>query len=83
MSHSLTPADERVIERLSRSTTSASTLTIAKAALGSRARRHSVTSLNMIGLQIAARLVGQQVLRPTKTNHFVLNPNWSHAGNPI
>jgi hypothetical protein len=69
----LRPGDELVIERLSRSSTGASALRIAKAALGSKARRHSVDSLNMIGLAIAARLCGQQILRPTKTNQFVLN----------
>jgi hypothetical protein len=73
LSRSLNSADERVIEKLSRLSTGASALTIAKAALGSQARRHSVDSLNMIGLAIAARLCGQQILRPTKTNQFVLN----------
>jgi hypothetical protein len=70
---SLNPGDERVIERLGRSTSAASALTIAKAALGNRARKHSVESLTLIGLSIAARLCGQQVLRPTRTNQFVLN----------
>jgi hypothetical protein len=72
MSQSLNAADERVIERLSRSPNGASALTIAKASLGPRASRHSRESLNMIGLQIAARLVGQKVLKPTRSNQFAL-----------
>jgi hypothetical protein len=72
MSQSQREADDRVIEWLSRSSTAASAMTIAKAALGSRARRHSADSLNMIGLAIAARLCGTQILRPTKTNQFIL-----------
>jgi hypothetical protein len=73
MSQSQREADDRVIEWLSRSSSAASAMTIAKAALGSRAKRHSADSLNMIGLAIAARLCGTQILRPTKTNQFVLN----------
>jgi hypothetical protein len=76
MKPNYSPGDELVLERLSRSPNGTSAMNIAKASLGSRARRHSVDSLNMIGLQIAARLVGQQILQPTKTNQFVLNqPN--------
>jgi hypothetical protein len=66
-------ADDRVIEHMSRSASAASALTIAKVALGPRARKHSVDSLNMVGLAIAARLCGQQIIKPTKTNQFILN----------
>jgi hypothetical protein len=73
MKQSQREADDRVIERLSRSSTGASAMNIAKAYLGPKARKHSVDSLNMIGLAVAARLCGQQILRPTKTNQFTLN----------
>jgi hypothetical protein len=66
-------ADSRVLEVIGRHPNGASALVIAKAALGDRARKHSKDSLHMVGLAIAARLCGEQILRPTKTNMFVLN----------
>lgn len=74
LSNSLSPSDERVLARVSRSPAGASAAAIAKASLGPRARRHSFESLNMIGLSIAARLCGQQVIVATKTNQFIVNP---------
>lgn len=66
-------ADYRVIEIVGRSATGVSAMKIARAALGSRASRHSAQSLTLIGLSIAARLVGQGVIKPTRTNSFTLN----------
>lgn len=70
----LKPGDDLVLERLSRSPSGASAMNIAKAALGSRARKHSIDSLNLIGLSIAARLVGQGLIEPTRTNQFKIRP---------
>jgi hypothetical protein len=69
----LRPGDERVLARINRSPAGASAVDIAKASLGPRARKHSIASLNLIGLSIAARLCGQQVIAPTRTHQFVLN----------
>jgi hypothetical protein len=65
------PSDRRVLDLVRRSPSGAA-VDIAKAALGPRARRHSMTSLNMIGLAIAARLCGEGVVEPTRTNLFRL-----------
>lgn len=67
-------ADHRVVDLVYRSATGVTAAKIARAALGDRAKRHSASSLTMIGLAIAARLVGQQVIEPTRTNQFKLNP---------
>jgi hypothetical protein len=72
MMQNYSPCDELVLERLRRSPNGVSAMMIAKASLGPRASRHSRESLNMIGLQIAARLVGQKVLKPTRSNQFAL-----------
>ena len=66
------PDDQPVLALLRRSPSGASALEIAKASLGSRARRHSNDSLNMTGLGIAARLCGEGLIEPTRTNHFRL-----------
>lgn len=70
----LTPADERVLERLRRAPQGISAATIAKAALGDRARRLSVEALTATGLAIAARLCGQQMITPTRANNFKIVP---------
>lgn len=62
--------DKRVLDVVRRSPSGASAVDIAKASLGHRARRHSKTSLNMIGLGIAARLCGAGLIEPTRTNLF-------------
>jgi hypothetical protein len=62
--------DARVLALIRRSPSGARAVDIAKASLGHRARRHSKTSLNMIGLAIAARLCGEGELEPTRTNLF-------------
>lgn len=62
--------DASVIDRVRRSPSGASAIDIAIAALGPRARRHTKTSLSMIGLGIAARLCGEGVIEPTRTNLF-------------
>jgi hypothetical protein len=70
MKPNYSPGDELVLERLSRSPNGASAMNIAKASLGPRARKHTVESLNLIGLSIAARLVGAGILEPTRSNQF-------------
>jgi hypothetical protein len=62
--------DQRVLDLIRRSPLGTSALHIAKASLGHRAQRHSKTSLNMIGLGIAARLCGAGLIEPTRTNMF-------------
>lgn len=62
--------DQSVLDRVRRSPAGASAIDIAVAALGDRARRHSKTSLSMIGLGIAARLCGEGHLEPTRSNQF-------------
>jgi hypothetical protein len=69
----LSNADERVLERLLRAPAGGiSAATIAKAALGDRARRLSVEALTMTGLAIASRMVGERLITPTKANKFRL-----------
>lgn len=68
----MSPSDAPVLALIRRSPSGASATDIAKASLGSRARRHSKTSLNMIGLAIAARLCGEGALVPTRSNLFRL-----------
>lgn len=63
-------SDQLVLALIHRSPSGASAVDIAKAALGSRARWHSKTSLNLIGLGIAARLCGEGLVEPTRTNLF-------------
>ncbi len=65
-------ADFRVVEIIGRYPNGASALVIAKAALGDRARRYSKDALIMIGLQVAARMVGENVLVPTRSNMFTI-----------
>ncbi|PSO29839.1 hypothetical protein C7G41_24150 [Bradyrhizobium sp. MOS002] len=65
--------DLRVLAIVRRSPSGASAVDIAKAALGHKARRHSKTSLNMIGLGIAARLCGEGAIEPTRSNLFKIN----------
>jgi ABC-type transporter Mla maintaining outer membrane lipid asymmetry permease subunit MlaE len=72
MRHSLNEADQRVLDCVARTGAGASAIDIARAALGHRRRRHSINALNMIGLQIAARLCGEGVIAPTRSNNFVL-----------
>jgi len=62
--------DARILDKLRWSPSGASAVDIAKASLGDRAHRHSKTSLNMIGLGIAARLCGEGLIEPTRTNLF-------------
>jgi hypothetical protein len=64
----LNEADHRVVQVIGRSATCATAKAIAPAHLGHRAKTHSKDSLNMVGLHVAARLCGEQVLKPTKTN---------------
>jgi hypothetical protein len=66
----MTANDARVLEVVRRSPSGARAVDIAKASLGHKARRHSKTSLNMIGLGIAARLCGAGRIEPTRTNQF-------------
>ena len=66
----MTSSDQLVLDLIRRSPSGASALQIAKAALGSRARRHSKTSLNLIGLAIAARLCGSGEIEATRINRF-------------
>ncbi len=66
------PGDELVLAHLRQAPNGASAMAIAKAALGARARRHSRDALNMIGLAIASRLCGLQLIEPTRTNQFKL-----------
>jgi hypothetical protein len=72
-SDALKPGDDLVIARIARSAAGASAVDIAKARLGPRARKHTIASLDLIGLGIAARLVGQGVIRPTRGNQFVID----------
>jgi len=62
--------DLRVLTAVRHRLSGASAVDIAKASLGHRARRYSKTSLNMIGLGIAARLCGEGILEPTRSNLF-------------
>jgi hypothetical protein len=72
--------DTYVLARIGRSPESgASAVDIAKAALGPRARRHTIHSLGLIGLSIAARLCGQGLVEPTRSNRFKL----SRPGSPV
>lgn len=66
----MTPQDQRVLDTIRWSQSGASAVDIAKASLGHRARKHSKTSLTMIGLGIAARLCGEGLIEPTRTNLF-------------
>jgi hypothetical protein len=66
----MTSSDQLVLALIRRSPTGVNAVDIAKAALGHRARRHSKTSLNLIGLAIAARLCGEGLVEPTRTNLF-------------
>jgi hypothetical protein len=66
----MTADDARVLDAVRRSPSGARAVDIAKASLGHKARRHSKTSLNMIGLGIAARLCGAGLIEPTRTNQF-------------
>jgi hypothetical protein len=75
MMQNYSPGDELVLERLSRSPNGVSAVMIGKASLGPRASRHSRESLNMIGLSIAARLVGQGLIEATRTNQFRMRPS--------
>jgi hypothetical protein len=68
----MTSSDQLVLAQIRRSPSGASAVDIAKAALGHRARRHSKSSLTMIGLAIAARLCGEGALVPTRSNLFRL-----------
>jgi hypothetical protein len=70
MSGALKPSDEAVLARIGRSPTGATAVDIARAHLGSHARRHSIASLNAIGLGVAARLVGLGLIEPTRSNNF-------------
>ena len=64
------PQDQRVIDSMRWNQSGATAIDIARAALGPRARRHNKTSLTMIGLGIAARLCGDGLIEPTRTNLF-------------
>lgn len=68
----MTPQDQRVIDSMRWTQSGATAIDIAKAALGPRARRHNKTSLTMIGLGIAARLCGEGLIEPTRSNLFRL-----------
>jgi hypothetical protein len=72
MTSPLSDSDQLVIARVARSPSGATAVDIARAHLGGRAKRHSVDALNMIGLAVACRLVGLQMLVPTKANKFRL-----------
>jgi hypothetical protein len=73
---SVKPGDQSVLERIGRSPAGASAVDIARVSLGSRVRKHSIASLNLIGLSIAARLCGQQLITPTRANNFKLTPRY-------
>lgn len=62
--------DLRVLEKVRLSPSGASAIDIAIASLGWKAKRHNKTSLSMIGLGIAARLCGEGLIEPTRTNLF-------------
>ena len=66
----MTEQDMRVLEKIRYSPGGATAIDIARASLGWKARKHSPTSLNMIGLGIAARLCGEGLIEPTRTNLF-------------
>lgn len=70
----MTPQDQRVLDSMRWIQSGATAIDIAKAALGPRARRHNKTSLTMIGLGIAARLCGEGLIEPTRSNLFRLKP---------
>lgn len=70
MSGTLKDTDGAVLARIGRSPAGATAIDIARAHLGRNARRHSITSLNSIGLAVAARLVGLGVITPTRANNF-------------
>ncbi|MDB5617476.1 hypothetical protein [Tardiphaga sp.] len=63
-------ADRRVLERIKRAPSGASAIDIAKASLGWRAKKHTSTSLTMIGLAVATRLIGEGLITPSRTNLF-------------
>lgn len=63
-------SDLRVLDRVRRSSFGVSAIDIAKASLGHRARKRSPSSLTMVGLAIATRLIGQGQLKATKSNLF-------------
>jgi hypothetical protein len=67
--------DLRVLERVKRAPTGASAIDIARASLGSKAKRHSTDALTMIGLGIASRLCGAGLIDPTRSNRFVVRGN--------
>jgi hypothetical protein len=64
--------DHLVLEKVRRSPNGASSIEIAIASLGSRARKHSKVSLDLIGLSIAARLVGAGMIQATRQNRFTV-----------
>lgn len=64
--------DARVIDKARWSSSGISAIDVATASLGDRARRHTKTSLSMIGLSIVARLCGEGHLEPTRSNLFRL-----------
>lgn len=64
------PEDQAVLDKVRRSPSGASALDIARASLGWKARKHTRFSLDLIGLSIAARLVGAGLLKPTRANRF-------------
>lgn len=68
----LRPSDEVVLERIRRSPSGASAVEIARAHLGASARRHSVASLQAVGLSVAIRLIGLGIITPTRSNQFKL-----------
>jgi hypothetical protein len=74
MSRRLSDSDQRVLAKIRTRESGASAVDIARAHLGERARKHSIASLNLIGLSIAARLCGQQVITPTRSNYFKITP---------
>lgn len=63
--------DRRVLDRIKRAPHGASAIDIAKASLGWRAKKHNPTSLTMIGLAIATRLIGEGVVKPSRSNLFL------------
>lgn len=68
----LSEGDARVLARIANSRAGASALDIARASLGTRARKHSVASLDLVGLSVAARLCGQGLIEPVHVNRFRL-----------
>ena len=81
ISTSIRPDDQRVLERLKQSPAGASGIDIARAALGWKARKHSLPSLDLIGLSIAARLVGDGLIaRPGPTGLSSSAARWRHEG---